>query len=146
MASVTPGAGGLAVGETLTTRSLRLTADDIVAFATDYDPQPMHLDAAAAKASFFGDLVASGWHVLSLTMRLAVEARPFGDSPLIGMGVNEIRFLRPAPPGIEIAVRLTLDETRARKAGGHYGFVSVETIEVGSGDALIRQKWRMLLT
>src|SRR5476649_2035849 len=75
----------VAVGERTRTGSYTFERNSIVEFARLYDPQPMHLDEEAAKASFFGRLVASGWQTLGVTMRLMVEAKPLGTTPLIGL-------------------------------------------------------------
>ncbi|MBY6117052.1 hypothetical protein KUW09_22320 [Mameliella alba] len=99
----------LGVGQTLTTSSARLTREAGIAFAREFDPQPMHLDDAAAAAGFFGTLTPSGWHALALIMRLTVEACPFGDHPLIGAELRSIRFSRPIPPDTDLSARITFD-------------------------------------
>ena len=78
----------LRIGQAFETGSLVISREDIVAFAASFDPQPMHLDEAAAEQTLFGRLVASGWHVAALTMRLMVQARPFGATPLIGAEIE----------------------------------------------------------
>jgi len=75
-----------------------VTAEDIKAFAAEFDPQPFHLDEAAAEGSFFGGLAASGWHTAALTMRLLVE----GGLPLAGGVIGaggELSWPRPTRPG-----------------------------------------------
>jgi acyl dehydratase len=76
----------------------RVTREEIKRFASEYDPQPYHLDEEAAKQSAFGGLAASGWHTAALGMRLSVETRPFGPHPLLGLGVEELRWLAPVRP------------------------------------------------
>jgi acyl dehydratase len=76
-----------------------VTAEDIKRFAAEFDPQPYHLDEAAAERSPFKGLVASGWHTAAMAMRLAVETRPFGPHPLLGLGVDDLRWLAPVRPG-----------------------------------------------
>ena len=76
----------------------RVTREEIQRFASEYDPQPYHLDEEAAERSIFGGLVASGWHTAALAMRLIVDTRPFGPHPLLGMGVDELRWLAPVRP------------------------------------------------
>src|SRR5690606_29128939 len=88
----------LNIGHHIRTGSYTVSAEEIISFATQYDPQPMHMDAEAAKHSIFGELVASGWHTLAITMRLMVLAKPLGDIPLVGLGGDEVRFLRPLRP------------------------------------------------
>src|ERR1700731_3223298 len=68
-----------AVGQTFRSGRLRIDGERALAFAAEFDPQPFHLDEAAARRSIFGELTASGWHTAAVTMRLLVEtatARP----------------------------------------------------------------------
>lgn len=135
----------LSVGQSVDTTTVLLSEADCVAFAEAYDPQPMHVDPDQAEHSFFGGLVASGWQVLSVTMRLIVEARPLGDAPLIGAEISAIRFARPVRPEILIRARATLDELRPRRSGGQFAIVTVETFDDRAGDLLVTQTWRMFL-
>ena len=96
----------LTVGQAWQAGSHTVTAEEIVRFARQFDPQPFHVDEAAAARSPFGGLVASGWHTASLAMRLMVDgiladARSFG-SP----GVDELRWLRPVRPGDTLSLHL----------------------------------------
>lgn len=132
------------VGQTLTTSSARLTREAAIGFAQEFDPQPMHLDDDAAASSFFGTLTASGWHALALTMRLAVEARPFGDYPLIGVELRNIRFSRPILPETDLTVRITFEAVEQGRGQHEYNILIMETLDAASGEVLIRQNWRML--
>jgi acyl dehydratase len=88
----------LSVGQRFTSPTLTVTEQAIKAFAAEFDPQPFHLDDAAAKKTFFGGLAASGWHTAAMTMRLLVE----GGAPLAGGiigGGGEIAWPRPTRPG-----------------------------------------------
>jgi acyl dehydratase len=76
-----------------------VTREEMLAFAAEFDPQPMHLDEVAAEKTAFQGLAASGWHTAAMTMALAVEVRPFGPHPLIGLGVDELRWMMPVRPG-----------------------------------------------
>jgi len=76
-----------------------VTREDIKRFAAEFDPQPYHLDEAAAEDSALEGLAASGWHTAAIAMRLLVETRPFGPHPLLGIGVDELRWLAPVRPG-----------------------------------------------
>ena len=89
----------LAVGMRFTSAAVTLSKDDIIRFAKEYDPQPFHLDDEAAKKTVFKGLAASGWHTAAIAMRLATECRPFGPHPLLGAGVDELRWLKPVRPG-----------------------------------------------
>jgi len=76
-----------------------VTREDIKRFAAEFDPQPYHLDEAAAERSVMGGLAASGWHTAAIVMRLCIETRPFGPHPIFGLGVDELRWLAPVRPG-----------------------------------------------
>ena len=88
----------LSVGQRFTHGAVELTAADIKAFAQQFDPQPFHLDEAAAEASLFGRLAASGWHTAALTMRLLVTGGPAFGWGFIGAG-GEVTWPRPAYVG-----------------------------------------------
>jgi acyl dehydratase len=94
-----------------------VTREDIIRFASEFDPQPYHVDEAAAEHTAFKGLVASGWHTAAIAMRLAVEVHPFGPHPLLGIGVDELRWLAPVRPGDVLhiegeVVELTPSKTR----------------------------------
>ena len=76
-----------------------VSREDIKRFAAEFDPQPFHLDEAAAKQTPLKGLAASGWHTAAIAMRLAVDMHPFGPHPLLGLGVDELRWLAPVRPG-----------------------------------------------
>jgi acyl dehydratase len=88
----------LILGQRFKSPEKRVTRDDIKRFAAEFDPQPYHLDEAAAERSVFKGLAASGWHTSAIAMRLAVETRPFGPHPLLGLGVDDLRWLAPVRP------------------------------------------------
>jgi acyl dehydratase len=88
-----------------------VTEEEIVAFARQFDPQPFHVDAAAAAESVFGGLIASGWHTGAMWMRLYVDSM-LGDSDARGSpGVEELRWLAPVRPGDTLSGRLIVLET-----------------------------------
>jgi acyl dehydratase len=92
----------LAVGQRFASRSHAVDEAAIKAFATTYDPQPFHLDEAAAASSLFGGLAASGWHTAAVTMRLLVGSVPLAGG-VIGAG-GEIAWPRPTRPGDVLTV------------------------------------------
>jgi acyl dehydratase len=81
-------------------------------FARQFDPQTMHVDPAAARASIYGGLIASGWHTASIMMRLMVDHFISPVSSLGSTGMDEIRWLRPVRPGDRLRARVTILETR----------------------------------
>jgi acyl dehydratase len=88
----------LVLGMRFRSAEKRVTREDIKRFAAEFDPQPFHLDESAAAASVFKGLAASDWHTSAIAMRLAVATRPFGPHPLLGLGVDELRWLAPVHP------------------------------------------------
>lgn len=99
-----------------------LNADAIKAFAASYDPQPFHLDEAAAAQSFFGGLAASGWHTAALTMRLLVKTLPIHGG-IIGAGFEEFRWPRPTRPGDRLHIEVEVLELKFSQSKPQQGFL-----------------------
>jgi acyl dehydratase len=91
--------GDLKVGMRFESDKVTVTKEDILRFAAEFDPQPFHLDEVAAKSTILNGLAASGWHTAAIAMRLAITARPFGPHPLLGAGVDDLRWMKPVRPG-----------------------------------------------
>jgi acyl dehydratase len=88
-----------------------VTESEIVAFASEWDPQPFHLDPEAAKESVFGGLIASGWQTGAMWMRMYVDTM-LGSAARGSPGIEELRWLAPVRPGDTLSGRLTvLDAT-----------------------------------
>ena len=87
------------IGQKFDLGSTSFTADEIVDFARQYDPQSFHVDPAAARQSMFGGLIASGWHVTAKLMRLFVDNYVDQRTALGSPGVDEVRWLKPVRPG-----------------------------------------------
>ena len=106
---------------------LRVEAARVKSFAAEFDPQPFHLDEAAARESLFKGLAASGWHTAAMTMRLLVESdlKPAGG--IVGAGFDEFRWPRPVRPGDELWVESEILEVRPSKSRPDQGLVKVRT-------------------
>jgi acyl dehydratase len=104
-----------------------MTAEDIKAFARQFDPQPFHLDEAAAKGTFFEGLAASGWHTAAVVMRLTVQSdlRPAGGT--IGAGVESLRWPKPVRPGDTIRVDGEVLDVRASRSRPEIGIVKIRS-------------------
>ncbi|MGI8525512.1 MAG: MaoC family dehydratase [Pseudolabrys sp.] len=100
-----------------------VTREEIVAFAAEFDPQPMHLDEAAASAILLGGLAASGWHTCCLMMRMLVDHVVGNSSSMGAPGVDEVRWLKPLRPGNHIRLRMAVLDTRVSKSRPDAGFV-----------------------
>ncbi len=126
-----------AVGQRYGSGRLRVDEEKIKAFAAEFDPQPFHLDAAAARDSIFRGLAASGWHTAALTMRLLVgsELKPAGG--IVGAGFDEFRWPRPVRPGDELRVESEVLEVRASKSRPDQGLIKVRTTTLNqNGEAV----------
>ena len=102
-----------------------VTREDIKRFAREFDPQPYHLDEVAAERTALGGLAASGWHTAAIAMRLATDLRPFGPHPLLGIGVDELRWLAPVRPGDVLHLEGEVIELKPSKNKPH-GIVKVK--------------------
>ncbi|MBI1202101.1 MAG: dehydratase [Rhodopseudomonas sp.] len=100
-----------------------VTREEIVAFAAEFDPQPMHLDEAAGAGSLLGGLGASGWHSCCLLMRLIADGFLLDSTSMGGPGIDEVRWLKPLRPGTTIRVRATVKEARASNSRPEMGLV-----------------------
>jgi acyl dehydratase len=123
-----------AVGQVFATGRLRVDADQIKSFAKQFDPQPFHLDEAAAQNSIFRGLVASGWHTAALTMRLMAEGefRPAGG--IVGVGFDELSWQRPVRPGDELYAKSEILEVRPSKSRADRGIIRARTTTYNQND------------
>lgn len=128
-----------AVGQTFTSRSERITRDRIVSFAAEFDPQPQHLDEGTARGSMFGELVASGWHTASLTMRLQLEA-VLGGIPGGGMGaqVDSLAWRRPVRPGDELRATVEVLDMRLSRSRPDRGLLTLRTTTLNQRDEAVQ--------
>jgi len=115
----------LQVGSRHTSPSVQVTEAEILAFARAYDPQPMHVDRKAAERGPFKGLIASGWHTAALVMRLVADARPFGDTEVLGLGVEQLQWPTPVRPGDTIQSETEVVAARPSKSNPAYGIVTL---------------------
>lgn len=98
-------------------------AEEIIAFARQFDPQPFHTDPEAAKASFFGGLVASGWHTCAVAMRLTVESHVKDTKSMGSPGLDSVRWLKPVRAGDTITYFRVVLESRPSASRPDAGLV-----------------------
>ena len=94
----------LEIGQRWAGGPITLTEAEIIRFAEEFDPQPMHVDKEAAAAGRFGGLIASGWHVASRVMRDFVDTAPFGDTPMLGLKVDDLQWRTAVRPGDVLSI------------------------------------------
>lgn len=133
----------LTVGQTFTSGTVDLSADAIVDFARQFDPQPFHLDADAGKGTFFDGLVASGWHTAALTMRLFTEAMPIATG-IVGAG-GEVTWPSAAVAGDVLHLEGTIDDIAYSKSRPDRGVVVMSHQTLNQhGEARQRTSARLL--
>ena len=115
----------LSVGQIFRSESYVIDAEKIKAFASEFDPQPFHLDEEAAVGTFFNELVASGWHTAGITMRLLVGSLPIAGG-LVGAG-TEITWPRPTRPGDCLTVESEVMEIKPSTKNKERGMVTVRS-------------------
>ena len=101
----------------------RITREEIVGFAAEFDPQPMHLDEEAARGTMLGGLSASGWHACGILMRMCTESFVLNSASRGAPGVDEVKWLMPIRPGDALTLRSTVIEARLSKSRSDMGFV-----------------------
>ena len=115
----------------------RVTQEDILAFAAEFDPQPMHLDEAAAQRSMLKGLSGSGWHLCSIMMRMAFDGFIGRTASLGSPGVNEVRWLAPLRPGDDLMLDTDVVEARVSNSRPQTGIVTFKfTARNAGGQAL----------
>jgi len=119
-------------------RSYKVTAEEIKQFAESYDPQPFHLDEAAGESSFFKGLAASGWLTAAIVMRLRVESFHIAGG-MIGAGVEEMRWMQPVRPGDTLRTEAEILEVRPSRSRPLYGVVKSRTLTFNQrGETVMR--------
>jgi acyl dehydratase len=139
------------VGQAFGSGHLRISHERIKSFAAEFDPQPFHLDEAAARSTIFHGLAASGWHTAAVTMRLLVESefRPAGG--IVGAGFDEIHWPHPVRPGDELHIQSEVLEVRPSKSHSDRGLIKLRTttlnqngeaVQVAIGNLLVPRRPR----
>jgi acyl dehydratase len=111
----------LKIGDSISTMERTLERNEIIDFAQRYDPQPFHVDEDAARLSIYGGLIASGWHVAAIVMRLMVDSS--NAASLGSPGLEDLRWLKPVRPGDTLRARRTILETRPSESNPRIGIV-----------------------
>jgi acyl dehydratase len=114
-----------------------VTREEILCFAAEFDPQPMHLDEEAAKQSLLKGLSGSGWHLCSIMMRMMVDGFMGRAASLGSPGVNEVRWLAPLRPGDDLLLDVEVMEARLSGSRPETGIVMFRsTVRNAAGQAL----------
>jgi acyl dehydratase len=124
----------------------RVTREEMLAFAAEFDPQPMHLDEEAAKRSMLNGLSASGWHMCSIVMRMIFDGYVGRMASLGSPGVNEVRWLAPLRPGDDLMLDIEVMEARVSRSRPETGIVTFKgVVRNAAGQALCEMVWPMIV-
>lgn len=110
--------------------AMPVTREAVIEFAGRFDPQPFHLDEAAAESGLFGRLSASGWHTCAMAMRMMCDAYLLDSASLGSPGIDRLRWLKPVYPGDTLSVVFEVLEARPMASRPAVG--------------LIRSRWQVL--
>jgi acyl dehydratase len=102
----------------------RVTREEIIGFAAQYDPQPMHLDEEAARHTMLGGLAASGWHSCCIMMKMIADGLLLDTASMGAPGIEEVKWLKPVRPGDSLRVHGNVLSTRASQSRPDRGFVN----------------------
>jgi acyl dehydratase len=105
-----------------------VSREEIFAFAAEFDPQPMHLDEAAASRTMLGGLSGSGWHLCSIMMRMVFDGYIGRTASLGSPGIDEVRWLAPLRPGDDLTVDIEVAAARVSRSRPETGIVTFKTI------------------
>ena len=133
------------VGEAVEFGEKHVTREEIIAFASEFDPQPFHLDEEAAKASILGGLCASGWHTCAMVMRMMCDGYILESASLGAPGVDEVRWRKPVYVDDTLRLRRTCLEARASKSRPDMGLTKFRTEALNQKDevVMIMEGWAM---
>jgi acyl dehydratase len=128
----------LQVGDRFGSETIEVTQESIFEFARQFDPQPFHLDVAAAERSIFQELTASGWHTAAMSMRLFVtgEFKPVDGS--IGLAVDELRWPQPVRPGDILKVETEILDVRKSRSKPDRGIIRIRNITTNQRGEIVQ--------
>ncbi|MDR0132585.1 MaoC family dehydratase [Priestia megaterium] len=104
------------IGQVFETKSLKLTKEDIMRFAKEFDPQYMHLDEEKAKQGRFNGIIASGIHTMALSFKLWIEQGMYEEDVIAGTEMNNIKFIKPVYPGDELHTIVKVIDKKTKKS------------------------------
>jgi acyl dehydratase len=135
----------LPVGWSETFGPVTVTKESLLAFAREYDPQPFHADEEAAKDTFAGTLIASGWQTCALTMRMLAEGLLLHATSMGAPGIDELRWLKPVLPGDALRARFTVTDARESKSRPGIGLLQFATEILNQRDEAVmtQSNWIM---
>ncbi len=134
-------------GQTMTiARASVITRDEVVEFARSYDPQPFHLDEAAAKGTMLGGISASGWHTCAITMRMNFDGWLNRTASMGAPGIDEVRWVKPVRPDDLLLGKVEVVEKRVSRSRPEMGLVAMHTtVNNAAGEIVLTQRHTQLI-
>ena len=131
----------IAVGQKFTAGPVQVTEQSIIAFAKQFDPQDFHTDPDKAKNTFFGELVASGWHTASLTMRMIVDATPKMKGGMVGRAIEKMGWPHPVYPNDILSLQVEILELRTSDKSPERGLMRTKnTVTNQKGEPVLEME------
>src|SRR5437764_13013427 len=125
-------------GTCLQSIPIEVTEESIIEFAGQFDPQPFHLDPAAAQQTLFGGLAASGWQTAAISMRLFIQTMNVPGG-IIGMGVDELRWPNPVRPGDQLRLDIEITDARLSRSRPEFGIIRIHNVTRNQRDEAVQR-------
>ena len=127
----------LKAGDRFKSDTYGVSEEQIISFAREFDPQPFHLDTAAARQTMFESLIASGWHTAAITMRLFVQTLNFAEGA-IGLGVDELRWPNAVRAGDVVQVETEIVDLRVSRSKPTHGVVRLRNVTTNQRGEIVQ--------
>jgi acyl dehydratase len=127
----------LTAGDRFRSETYRISEEQIISFAREFDPQPFHLDIVVARNTMFKELIASGWHTAAITMRLFIQTLKFAEGA-IGLGVDELRWATAVKPGDSLQVETEILDVRASRSKPSHGIVRIRNVTTNQRGQIVQ--------
>jgi len=127
----------LKVSDRFKSETYKVTEEQIISFAREFDPQPFHLERAVGEKTMFGGLIASGWHTAAITMRLFVQTLNCAEGA-IGLGVDELRWPNAVKPGDELQVEVEIVDLRESRKKPTHGIVRLRYVTTNQRGEIVQ--------
>ena len=124
-------------GDRFTSADYKVSEEQLVSFAREFDPQPFHLDAMIADQTMFKGLIASGWHTAAITMRLFVQTLNFAEGA-IGLGVDELRWPNAVRPDDVLQVETEIVDLRLSRSKPSHGIVRLRNVTTNQNEETVQ--------
>ena len=124
-------------GDRFKSDTYKVTEEQIISFAREFDPQPFHLDAAVARQTMFESLIASGWHTAAITMRLFVQTLNFAEGA-IGLGVDELRWPAAVKADDVLQVETEIVDLRLSRSKPSHGIVRLRNVTTNQRGEIVQ--------